>query len=52
MNLYFSYANAISMDLWKVAPTFINPNGILAYINVPEGVVNAIYSWSSGWTEI
>jgi hypothetical protein len=30
-----------------VASTFIRPNDILRYIKVPQGVVNAVLSWSS-----
>jgi hypothetical protein len=43
---------AMSMAHWKVAPAFINPKGILAYMNVPQGVVKFVFSLSSGKTEI
>jgi hypothetical protein len=34
------------------APTFINPTGILAYMNVPQGVMNVVFSLSLGRTKI
>jgi hypothetical protein len=42
---------AMSMG-WKVAPAFINPKGILTYMNVPQGVVKVVLSLSSGRREI
>jgi hypothetical protein len=41
---------AISMARWKVAPAFINPKGILAYMNVPQGLVKYVFSLSLGRT--
>ena len=29
--------------LLKLAPTFMRPKGILAYINVPHGVVKVVF---------
>jgi hypothetical protein len=43
---------SISMALWKVPLAFINPKGILAYMNVPQGVVKVVFSLSSCKTEI
>jgi hypothetical protein len=43
---------AMSMARWKVTPAFINTKGILAYMNMPQGVVKAIFSLSSGKIEI
>ena len=43
-NLSFSFEKAISMALWNVALVFINPKGILEYMNVPHGVVKVVFS--------
>jgi hypothetical protein len=44
--------NSISITLWKVSPAFIRPKGILAYMNVPHGVVKVVFSRSSRCTKI
>jgi hypothetical protein len=36
------------MARWKVAHAFINPKGILAYMNVTQGVVKVVFSLSLG----
>ena len=36
----------------KSCPAFINPKGILAYMNVPQGVVKVVFPLSSGMTDI
>jgi hypothetical protein len=51
-NFSLSPMKAMSMAHWKVAPAFINPKGILSYMNVPQGVVKDLFSLSSGRTKI
>ena len=39
-------------QLRKVSPAFINPKGILAYMNVPQEVVKVLFSLTSCRTKI
>ena len=39
--------NRVVIALWYVAPTFFNPKGITLKQNVPQGVINVIFSMSS-----
>jgi hypothetical protein len=51
-NLSLSPMKVVPMDRWKVSPMFINQKGILSYMNVPQGVVKAVFFISLGRTEI
>jgi hypothetical protein len=51
-NLSFSPIKALSMAHWKVTPAFITPKGILAYMNVPQGVVKDVFYLSPGMKNI
>ena len=51
-NLSLSPMKVFSIAWWKVSLVFINPKKILAYMNVPQGVVKVVFSLSSGKKEI
>jgi len=44
MKYPISSEKAMSIALWKVAPAFINPKGILTYMKVPQGVIKEVLS--------